>query len=495
LTLSPVKVESFGGLNLVDDPGEIGWTGAVDCLNVDFDRHGRIRSRGGYAKFNAAANANAITGIASYYQSGSSDYVVIADTGNKLRSYDTSGVLQATSAATAGTNFLATRFGTDAAERLYIANGAERVWRLEGTTYTLLGVGPTPTSGLTVTPWDNRLVYLATNGETSRVEFSDAGAPETVGANNYIRFTPGDGEKISGGCSWSNQVFIFKPDKFFVVYGTSTDSSGNPIFNYHTVEGGVGAGAKGSSVDGASRPCIGTPYGVCFVHTSGVYLTTGGAPTLLSGPLAPLFNGDLPPLFTGLSRPYYSDDITKANLAYLNGCLYVSIPDSTGTTVSKTWVYEFERRIWTFSDLPARQMVAQDEGTGGVLLFVTPTSHASATRILNHGNVGYAQTTDDGTAITSRYRSGFSDMGTPDKKRVHSWRLQGTGAPTLKLSTDFGSLETGATVTLGTSPAVAQAVRRYAPTGREFSFQLGATSAWSVNSVVANVAGKKDTND
>jgi hypothetical protein len=38
---------------------------------------------------------------------------------------------------------------------------------------------------------------------------------------------------------------------------------------------------------------------------------------------------------------------------------------------------------------------------------------------------------------------------------------------------------------------VAEGVRRYAPRGRQFSWQVGGTSAASLNSLVANVAGKR----
>jgi hypothetical protein len=69
--------------------------------------------------------------------------------------------------------------------------------------------------------------------------FSDAGAPETYSANNYVHLIPGDGEEIIGVCTFGNQLFVFKESKIFVFYGTATDSTGNPVFNYRTVVVGL----------------------------------------------------------------------------------------------------------------------------------------------------------------------------------------------------------------------------------------------------------------
>ncbi|MBW3593776.1 MAG: hypothetical protein KY396_08780 [Actinobacteria bacterium] len=53
-------VVEFGGLNLRDDPQEVGWQGAIDLLNIDLDRRGRVRQRDGVAVFATppAAGAN-----------------------------------------------------------------------------------------------------------------------------------------------------------------------------------------------------------------------------------------------------------------------------------------------------------------------------------------------------------------------------------------------------------------------------------------------------
>lgn len=60
------------------------------------------------------------------------------------------------------------------------------------------------------------------------------------GANNYVDLTPGDGEPIMGMIAWRGYLFVFKQSKFFRFSSTTTDSTGNPVFNYDTVDTGIG---------------------------------------------------------------------------------------------------------------------------------------------------------------------------------------------------------------------------------------------------------------
>jgi hypothetical protein len=55
-----VTVNGFGGLNVVSDPQEVGWSGATDLLNVDLSQPGRVRARDGYAVFSTSATTGAI---------------------------------------------------------------------------------------------------------------------------------------------------------------------------------------------------------------------------------------------------------------------------------------------------------------------------------------------------------------------------------------------------------------------------------------------------
>lgn len=496
MTLSPVPVEGFGGLNLAGDQTSAGWGSCIDALNVEVFP-GTVRSRGGYGLVGTAAAA--IDSLAAVDTTGT-QYLILGTTTPTLQVFSTGGVAQTVnrigggtgttqSASAASHNFVS--FGDTTHEYVYIANGTDQIRRFEPSTLTF--TAPAALSAFTanlvaVTPWDNRLV---TNGTTnkSRIWFSDndpaaTNPQETFGANNFIDLTPGDGEKILAIHAWRDLLFVFKRSKYFVFYGTSPDSSGNPIFNYRTVNTGIGLSA--TDITYAQRAVVATPDGLYFAGALGVYRTTGGPPELVSGPLTPLFTLD-----SSRRAPFYArGNISwNPNLAIRvqlvwSDRLYVICEDAFG---SLALVYD-PAVGWVPWSMPTNVIAgtAQAQGAGGPFLYF-----GSGTSLLAYFPAA-VNTTDNGTAITSRYRAGFSDLGSPDMKRIHSWRVDGSGAPTLQVSTDFGALETGAALTLGTSPAIAEAVRRYAPRGRQFSWQLGASSGlWSVNNLVANVAGKR----
>jgi hypothetical protein len=130
---------------------------------------------------------------------------------------------------------------------------------------TGLGSGTT-SQFVNVTPIDNRLMLLAFSGLSntdgnSTVMFSNAGQPESYTATNFVQLTPGDGESIRGVCNFGNQIFVFKESKFFVFTGPSTNSAGQPIFNYRIVNSGIGIHPVG-----VNAGCVATPFGRLFLR-------------------------------------------------------------------------------------------------------------------------------------------------------------------------------------------------------------------------------------
>src|SRR4051812_17053623 len=77
--LSAFSVERFSGLNVRDDPEEVGASGAIDLLNVDFDQRGRVRSRGGLV--NAKTFAGSTSAVYPLYAFGSQLIVGALDSG------------------------------------------------------------------------------------------------------------------------------------------------------------------------------------------------------------------------------------------------------------------------------------------------------------------------------------------------------------------------------------------------------------------------------
>lgn len=470
---SPVALENFGGLNLVDDPATIGWSNAVDLLNVDFDASGRLRSRWGTTKLNAIAAASTLISSIGVLpgSSAATTYIISGRADGSLVAYDATGTQIAIGVAMGNTPFQYAAIGTGTTGPfLYIAWSGGTVRRFDGAAFTA-PAGMPSAFALAVSSTSNRLV-ASDAGNRSRVKFSDAGAPETWTATSFVDLHPNDGQKVRALASWRDLVFAFKDYKFFVFYGETTDASGNPIFNYRLIDAGQGIG----SFSGTQIPVCAAPDALYFANRQGVWRTTGGNPEKVSGVLDPMFLEETLPFFTA-----FSGFPAVNSMTYHAGRVFVAIGDAnhamlvytiaTGTwSIWSTTATPFFSNLTTLKIGNTERLVYTTDSGDGFFRYFTPTA-----------------TTDDGTAITSRYRSGFSDLGTPLRKRVREWILEGTGSPTLKTSFDFGSLETGAAVTLGVAPAVVEQRRRYAVRGRQFSFQVGASTAWSLNNLVANV--------
>lgn len=643
MTLVPVAVEQFQGINLVDDPEEVGLGGAIDMLNVDLDKRGRVRSRDGFSKITAAAGATrydsifsvtaaasvssvdgqtgttaddssvgtvawssatslpataTVTGAAtshylkatnfgfavpstativgilatitrsatggpgSHYPrdnsvklvkggviggtdnaatgtwgslstavayGGASDlwgqtwtpvnvnastfgaaisavgdsatnaatisavaitvyYVpqgsalVAGAASSRLDVIGTDGTVTATVATASDTQSTYVAFGSPSTSAVYIANSGTTIRKLAGTTFSApAGMPKAKFVGLQ-TP-DNRLVAAnigviptgaGSTASPSLVHFSGAGTPETWGANDYVYLTPGDNEDIQGVAAYRDFVIVFKSSKYFVFFGNSTDSTGNPVFNYRRVDG---AGLV------APRAIAVTSEGVYFVDRRGVFVTTGGEPQRVSGPIDPLFQGGASAFFTpGIINP---SAITETSAGWSDGRLYVAVPLGVATANSHTLVFDPATGQWLVWNIPIGAM-APSATNPQRLLF---TYSSGTNDIGQYGRNAY--TDDAGTAIVSYYRSGFGDLGYPGQEKViRETELIGQGTPTFGWSRDFGAITSTSSqaVTLGTAPAVARKLHRKSQDGELLSWSASATSgAWQLNRITAYV--------
>lgn len=470
---APVSVSEFGGLDLRADPQN---ASALDVLNVDF-QPGRIKTRPGYISFydTAAVKTHALGAFSRY---GQADQMWIGYTAG-LRILTQAGVSLAV-AAVSGPATGAAQFNTPTATYLYVSSAATPLQRWDGAAFaTPAGTLPVG-SWLTVTSWDNRLV--AAGGNTallgSKVNFSDAGNGDVWGANNYLYMSPGDGDPITGLATYRDMVFVGKPTKLFVFYSTSTDSSGNPVFNYRTIDAANGPALAngGSGAIPYGKTMCPTRYGVCFLSKTGVYISTGGEPQRISVPLDPFFNGEAMAFTPSLAT--FTGNLDNASIGYANDRLYVT-PDNT---VAVTFVYDFLLKAWSVYDWKATALA--------VFTFSNRPEVAVAingsTQAVHRHSAAY--TDDAGVAITTRYRSGFADFGPADEKVVREWLIDGTGSVGMAVAVNMGELDTASTVTLGTSPAIAQGRHRRAYRGRQFSTQLSSVAgAFTVQRVSANL--------
>lgn len=480
MTLRPVNVEQFGGLNLRDDPEEVGLSQAIDLLNVDFDRYGRIRSRDGCTVF--TTNATATSGMYAFYDPTAGRQLVVESNGT-IKILSTAGAVVSTSAATTGdvlSNGFAS-YATPGNNYLYIATTGGDVRRWDGATWFVAGGGGgggsvVPDSKyLAVQQPDNRLVAVSTT-DTARVAFSNAGDPETFVTNNYVDLNPGEGQQITGLVAWNNMIFVFKQTRFYVFYGNSTDGTGQPVFNYRTVDTGIG------SFDTAGSVCAGRE-GVYFIGPDGVYVTTGGTPTKISGVLDPFFAGRTSPFF---AHTYYGRLTAPAfRLSYVQSRLYVCLHGDT-------FVFDPQTNIWTYWNLDIRTAVEFSVVDGTPLVMFNSYNSYVYARYLDS-----AAATDTGTAITSRYRSGFSDLGYPgQEKTVRETELVGTGTVQFGYARDFGATTSTsqANVTLGTSPATLRKLHRKSQDGELLSWQANSVSggAWSLNRLTPMIRDVRD---
>lgn len=472
-------LNTFGGLNLPDDPQDVGLTSAIDLMNVDFDRRGRLRTRDGYGQVTAAEGTNRYDSLHTFYSGTGNWDTIIAGALTRLEAIDPSdGSVDATSTAATASPHRFVTFGGSSGTAVYIANGTDgiRKYTTGGGFTSPAGLAAVTGKFLAVQTPDNRLV----SAKGSRVSFSGAGTPETFGANDWVDVTPGDGESIVGLVSWNHLLFAFKETKFAVFTGNSTDGTGGSIFNYRVVQSPSGVG---SGLGGALAAAAATPDGVVFADTSGVYLTTGGPPVLISDGLKPLFDQDAPQYSTVsfMSNPWSVVSVRrKVFVTY-------SIDETFLGSDLATFVYDLDAKTWTVWDIPAKALavIRNNAFAPATVLF----ADATGTRHIH--KFGSDETTDNGSAISWWYQSGFGDLGVPEAKRVPFASVWGTGSVTLQMAVDHGVPDTGGALTLGMSPGTGEARQSVARRGRLLSFRLSGSGQAVVNRLGLYIADSR----
>jgi hypothetical protein len=222
------------------------------------------------------------------------------------------------------------------------------------------------------------------------VHFSDALAPETWSANNYVYLTPGDNEDIQGIVTWKNHLYVFKSSRFFDFYGNSTDGTGQPVFNYREVDGAGLAAPLGSQ----------QPRTACSSSTAAASTSRRAAAAAHQRP-------DRPAVLRRRQDVYQAGIINPSALGQASMAWFATASTSacrlgSATTNSHTLVYDPERQQWTLWNIPMGDMSANGQQPARLLF-----TYAQGTNDIGQ----YAQnayTDDAGTAITSRYRTGSS---------------------------------------------------------------------------------------
>lgn len=441
---TPIVIDNWTGLNLADDPAEVGLSAAIELSNVDLDSNGRLRPRDGYVQVSGISAATIAPGPMSYFKNTAGAEFIVAQTNTATTtpiSIDGGANGSSTGVIPVSNNSML-RFSGSASThpRLYLVVGTSTMKRLQGTTWSDVAL----TGGLTgtclaTTPWDNRLVVCGSNHV---VWFSNPDDPETLGVDNFVILHFGDGEQIRAAVTWQDQLFIFKETKFYVFYGTSVDTTGGAVFNYRTVNTGLGTPFDGGAVAGDE--------GVFFHTGDGVYLTTGGPAVSVSRVLGDLSNiGN-----------------TCESLLYHNRRLYVL------SQAGSVLVYDPATGNWLYwaINVSAFCEVPRLSPRGG--MYVGPTGSKKLSKMGERGSQTGSFTDDgttstNGTAVDWVYESGKDMLGAPDRKVIREASLWGNGVVTLRLVAD-------ATTDIGTvlNPVQGEAVQRVAQRATYFAYRF-----------------------
>lgn len=503
--------QGFGkGLNLTAKPDAVDPAECIDAIDVNFTDQGAIQQRDGYDNLTAALT-NRVDSLEPFYTSTGTKQL-LAGCGTRLEAIETGGGVKASKTGLEGGPWDFCRFGSPNEEKAFAGNGSNTLLVWTGTEWK----APTATVNgeatkampkakfLCIQSPDNRLVaagYGTTtggpNGTTSSVStiyFSEKGNPEawkTAGTaenpNNSVQLDPGDGEAITGAIAWRESVYVFKETKFFVFYGNSIDSEGNPVFNFRKIDTGIGCVSP--------RTLCADANGVYFMSRTGMHRTAGREPELLSSRIEPIWSGDISPFYTGgvLAHGF----ITNAAATLHDERLYLSYPTTEAN--SRTLVYDPELQWWSLYSFAGSALASFRVSSAPELVFGYPSGEKEI------GRHGSSFTNDDGTATSSYWRSGWFDLGSPDVKTIRSSKVWGTGEVAMALGNDFHQ-GTGKAVSLRleesagtkwnestwsggkweTPSGLIPAERRVATRGTVFSVYLSAAAlnkTWSIHRI------------
>jgi hypothetical protein len=449
----PVPYKGFGGgLNLRDSEDVVGEDQAIDALNVLFSSRGSVQQRSGYAKLTAAEGTNRYDSLSPFYKTDGTKQIV-AGAGKRLEALSAGGVVLANITTPTAFPHFFRRFGGPTGEHIYISNGADTVRRWDGAAFsTPVYTGVTPTGkflGLSLT--DNRLVNarfvgVAAGANPSTVRFSMEGDPLTFNTTHYVDLQPGDGEEIMGVATWRDMTVVFKQTKFFVFYGNSVDDEGDPVFNFRTVDAGVGLVAP--------QAVAISEQGIYFLDRTGVYFTSGAQPSRVSDSVEHIFHGAPSVFYQG--GQLNDASIASATMTYHDERLFFSFPAGASATNNSQLVFDPHEKWWGLFDLPAGPMINFRPGSVEELVFGYATGLKHMGRYVEGTYLADDMSTagTGGVAITSRWRSGWFDLGTQAVKSLREFKLAGSGQVKFGMSRDYKQIP-AFSVTKVLSPAAA----------------------------------------
>lgn len=441
MSYEPYNWPGFGaGLNLrkvSDGSGQ----SAIDCMNVTFTAEGGVRSRHGYTQFAAGSSGTSYGQIAGYQRSrGTAMRHVLASQGTAVRAYNNDGTLLASYTAGTNADWQFCRWGSPAGEYLVATNGVDSPIFWDGPTggggsgfqaiTAMAGyTAPTAPLGKHIAAFQNRLAVARLPGSAagnceSTVRFSSNGNPWEWLSSYYADIRPGDGDEITALESYADQLFVFKRNSVHVIYNVGATSTGSAQIDQRLIVQGVGAVGPNAVTTG--------PGGVYFVHDTGVYVTRGGEPELISAPIDPIFKGNPPLEWKGgvLTAAY----VHKIAAQWHDNELRISIPVDGSSANTRTLSHHTDYGWWTISNLKYRAIGTAPVGQAGRLQLVAALDDSTNPKLVLESKTA---TTDAGVLIASRWRSDSTDFGLSRRKTIGGMRAWGEGKVFSAVGTDY----------------------------------------------------------
>jgi hypothetical protein len=242
-------------------------------------------------------------------------------------------------------------------------------------------------------PIEDLLLALGDPYRPGHVYWSKPGQPDSWPPDNAVEVCP-PGEVLMTGGLLGGQAFCFSQEAMYWLYpnlASQNQVSASPTLCARGVAG--------------RWAMVVTPRGIAFVNEDGIYLTSGGAPELLSKVLDPLFSGET---VNGYSPIDFAQP-DALRLEYHEHELWFGYLDTLG--VAQVLVFNFFAEGWRHHNYGRKvSAIYSDEGAGGNLLLLGGRASGAAYTA--------AGTADDGVAITGLLRTGAIDFGRPREDKL-----------------------------------------------------------------------------
>jgi hypothetical protein len=235
--------------------------------------------------------------------------------------------------------------------RTYIAQYNAELVKFDGAAFTSLAANTSPKCRYLAKGMKSERMWAAgfdagaslagftTNIGPSTMAWSDPASPESWPIANYQNFGNDNLNPITAIAEFSGQIFVFKNNRFWVVYSI-TSSGGVTTLNYRPVSG------AGCIQPGAYAV---TEVGIFFLGADGLYLTDGSTPVKISGNINGLFTGNLP-AWTTYNRLLPLPVKSVSKFAVSGDWIYMmgGNTSSGGLQSSCTLAYNYRTQAWSY---------------------------------------------------------------------------------------------------------------------------------------------------